>query len=115
MPAHHQRWLEWTPERFIRWGQKIGPACATLIQTIISTRAHPQQGFRAALGILRLEKSYDATRLEMACQRALDIGATSYRSLQSILKKGLERQGLCEPQPLRAIEHDNIRGATYYR
>ena len=61
------------------------------------------------------EKSYDATRLEMACQRALDIGATSYRSLQSILKKGLERQGLCEPQPLRAIEHDNIRGATYYR
>jgi transposase len=115
MPPNHQRWLEWTPERFIRWGQKIGPACASLIQTIISTRAHPQQGFRAALGILRLEKSYDATRLEMACQRALDIGATSYRSLQSILKKGLERQGLCEPQPLPAIEHDNIRGATYYR
>ena len=115
MPAHHQRWLEWTPERFIRWGQKIGPACATLIQTIISTRAHPQQGFRAALGILRLEKSYDARRLEMACQRALDIGATSYRSLQSILKKGLERQGLSEPQPLSAIDHDNIRGATYYR
>ena len=115
MPPHHQRWLEWTPERFLRWGQKIGPACATLIQTIISTRAHPQQGFRAALGILRLAKSYDAPRLEMAYQRALDIGATSYRSLQSILKKGLERQGLCEPQPLRAIEHDNIRGATYYR
>jgi transposase len=116
MPPNHQRWLEWTPERFIRWGQKIGPACATLIQTIISTRAHPQQGFRAALGILRLEKSYDATRLEMACQRALDIGATSYRSLQSILKNGLERQGICEPlQPLAAIEHDNIRGATYYR
>ena len=65
---------------------------------------------------MRLEKSYDAPRLEMACQRALDIGATSYRSLQSILKKGLERQGLCEPpQALRAIEHDNIRGATYYR
>jgi len=51
----------------------------------------------------------------MACQRALDIGATSYRSLQSILKKGLERQGLSEPQPLSAIDHDNIRGATYYR
>jgi len=63
---------------------------------------------------LRLEKSYDATRLEMACQRALDIGATRYRSLQSILKNGLERQSE-PPQALRAIEHDNIRGATYYR
>jgi hypothetical protein len=52
----------------------------------------------------------------MACQRALDIGATSYRSLQSILKNGLERKGLSEPlQPIAAIEHDNIRGATYYR
>jgi len=116
MPPNHQRWLEWTPERFIRWGQKIGPACATLIQTIISTRAHPQQGFRAALGILRLEKSYDAARLEMACQRALEIGATSYSSLKSILKCGLERHAACALSPVAPpAEHDNIRGADYYR
>jgi transposase len=115
MPPHHQRWLEWTPERFIRWGQKIGPACATLIQTIISTRAHPQQGFRAALGILRLEKSYDAPRLEMACQRALEIGATSYSSLKSILKAVWNARRLVRHRPCAPAEHDNIRGAAYYR
>jgi transposase len=116
MPVSHQRWLEWTPERFGRWAQKIGPACATLITTIISSRALPQQGFRSALGILRLEKDYGRPRLEMACQRALEIGATSYSSLKSILKCGLEQKQAPEPSaPAPAREHDNIRGAAYYR
>ena len=36
--------------------------------------AHPQQGYRLCLGILRLGKAYRADRLEAACQRALAIG-----------------------------------------
>lgn len=116
MPPQHQKWVEWTPERFVRSAQKIGPACATLIQTIIATRAIPQQGFRSALGILRLEKSYGTSRLEMACQRALDIGATSYTSVKSILKHGLDHCAASQPaQNETAINHDNIRGPQYYR
>jgi transposase len=116
MPPSHQRWLEWTPERFERWAGKIGPACARLITTLINSRPLPQQGFRSALGILRLQKDYGAQRLEMACQRALEIGATSYSSLKSILKRGLDRNGNCEPPPpAPPSEHDNIRGAGYYR
>jgi transposase len=26
MPSAHRRYAEWTPERFQRWGQSIGPA-----------------------------------------------------------------------------------------
>lgn len=116
MPPSHQRWLEWTPERFGRWAQRIGPACATLITTIISSRALPQQGFRSALGILRLEKDYSRQRLEMACQRALEIGVRSYSSLKSILKCGLDHPSTSEPSPVtHPAEHDNIRGAAYYR
>jgi transposase len=116
MPPNHQRWLDWTPERFGRWAQKIGPACATLITTVISSRPLPQQGFRSALGILRLEKDYDPRRLEMACQRALEIGATSYSSLKSILQRGLEQNPADPfPAPSPPSEHENIRGAAYYR
>jgi transposase len=116
MPPNHQRWLDWTPERFGRWAQKIGPACATLITTIINSRPLPQQGFRSALGILRLEKDYGASRLEMACQRALDIGAASYSSLKSILKRGLEQNAAAIASPLAPpSDHENIRGAAYYR
>jgi len=116
MPADHQRWLDWTPERFIRWAQKIGPHTATLIKEIIESKPHPQQGFRAALGILRLEKSYDKQRLEKACWRASMIGAKSYKSVASILKNGLDRKGLQTPKPQAVIiNHDNIRGSNYYQ
>ena len=57
MPPSHQRWSEWTPERFERWALKIGPGCVRLITTIINSRPLPQQGFRSALGILRLWKT----------------------------------------------------------
>ena len=48
-------------------------------------KPHPEQGFRACLGILRLEKSYGAQRLEAACHRGNDIGATSYGSVDRLV------------------------------
>ncbi|MEW6674365.1 MAG: IS21 family transposase [Thermodesulfobacteriota bacterium] len=115
MPPAHRRWLEWTPERFIRWATKIGPNAAALIGEIIDSKLHPQQGFRAALGILRLGKSYDVKRLEIACSRARLIGARSYSSVASILKHGLDKKTLPPETPKTlVIDHDNIRGSNYY-
>jgi len=115
MPKSHQKWADWTPDRFIRWANKIGPQTAQLIMTVISSRPHPQQGFRSALGILRLAKSYGDHRLEAACKRALMIGSSSYRSLASILKHGLDQKPLDEPlKDKPAILHTNVRGSQYY-
>lgn len=61
------------------------------------SRAHPQQGFRSCLGLMRLGKRYGAERLEAACHRALSIGGLSYKSVQSILETGLDREPLQEP------------------
>ena len=86
-----------------------------MIQTVLQSRAHPQQGFRSCLGILRLGQGFGDQRLEAACRRALRIGACSYKSIESILRRGLDRQALPEQQELDlAIEHDNIRGSDYY-
>lgn len=115
MPEAHRHYAQWTPERIIRWAEKTGPATAGLIQTLLQRRAHPQQGFRAALGILRLGKGFGDERLEAACRRALHIGACSYKSVESILRQGLDRQLPTEPsQPQLPIAHENIRGADYY-
>ena len=64
---------------------------------------------------MRLGKSYGAERLEAACRRALTIGACSYKSIESILKRGRDHRPL--PQPPRLLSpprHDNIRGPEYY-
>jgi len=116
MPKSHQKWAEWTPQRFASWAAKIGPHTQRLIENVLNSRAHPQQGFRSCLGILRLAKSYGDDRLEAACHRAVTIGGTSYRSVQSILKHNLEKKPLPDQSSESTpIEHVNIRGARYYR
>jgi transposase len=115
MPKAHQAHLEWTPTRFIHWAETIGPQTGALIRVILSDRPHPEQGYRSCLGILRLSKRYSSERLEAACARALTVGARSYRNVDSILKKGLDRVPLRTSPPPQPTIHENIRGADYYR
>ena len=115
MPEAHRRYAEWTPERLVRWAAKAGPATARAAEAILASRPHPEQGFRACQGLIRLGKSYGDARLEAACARALATGPVSYRRVADILKAGLDRQ------PTPALEttapglvHDNLRGPEYY-
>lgn len=118
MPKAHRQHLEWTPSRFIRWGEGIGTAAGQLIEAILAERPHPEQGYRSCLGILRLERRYGRERLEAACARALAVRARSYRDVDAILKHGLDRL----PPPAAPISaaplplvHENVRGAAYYQ
>jgi transposase len=116
MPRPHREYAEWTPERLVRWARETGPSVGGLIERVMSTRAHPQQGFRSCLGIMRLGQSYGGERLEAACQRALRVDAASYRSVRSILQVGLDRQEVPAGEPPAALpqEHENLRGSSYY-
>jgi len=116
MPKAHQKHLAWTPTRLIRWGRSIGPATEALVSAILKDRPHPEQGYRSCLGILKLAKAYGPQRLECASQRAVAVGARSYRHVNSILKNGLDRVALDEPdpQPRLPLEHENVRGGDYY-
>ncbi len=114
MPPRHRQYSEWNPERFTRWAAKIGPQTKVLTETLLVQRAHPQQAYRTLLGILRLGKAYGEQRLEAACDRALHINALSYRSIESILKNGLDQKPLQKQENSTPIEHGNIRGADYY-
>ncbi len=115
MPLKHQKYMEWTPERFKRWAAKIGPETLCLTEMLLVQRTHPQQAYRSLLGILSLGKSYGEIRLEAACRRALYINALSYRSVQSILKSGLDHKPLPESaKDKEPVEHSNIRGPVYY-
>lgn len=114
MPPSHREYLSWTPERLLRWASKTGPSALRLAKAIMETKAHPQQGFRAILGILRLVKTYGDERVEAACARALALNTLSYRSVESILRNNLDRnrpEKTPEPEP---IAHTNIRGSLYY-
>lgn len=114
MPKAHQGYKEWTPSRLISWSEKAGPSTAKLVETIMTTRPHPQQGFRACLGIMSLGKKYTNERLEAAAYRALAIRSYSYRSIRAILESGLDKVATEVKEVMPPIEHDNIRGQQYY-
>jgi transposase len=114
-PKAHQRHLEWTPGRIIAWAGTVGTHCAAVVQWIIESKPHPEQGYRSCLGLLRLTKSYGNERVEAACRRALKFQTCTYRSIKSILAAKLDAQPLTQDEPSPpAIEHANVRGRHYY-
>ena len=117
MPRAHREYLAWTPSRIIHWAGTIGPHCAQAVQQIIDSRPHPEQGYRAALGIIRLAKGYAAPRVDAACQRALALDVCRYQSIKSILKSGKDLEPLLADATAPALcraHHQNVRGPEYY-
>jgi transposase len=114
MPKAHQAQVEWTPVRLVAWAKKTGPSTAAVVEEIMRRRIHPQQGFRACLGILRLSRRYESERIEAACARAMRVRACTYKSVLAILRNNLDG---VEPEEVeqRALPlHGNIRGSGYY-
>jgi hypothetical protein len=74
----HRRYADWTVERVaarpLRSAQPLPPATAALCELILQRRPHPEQGFRACLGIMWLVRPFGADRLEAAATRAIEIG-----------------------------------------
>jgi transposase len=115
MPSSHRRYAGWTLDRIRADARRIGPATAALCELILESRPHPEQGFRACLGIVRLSGSFGAQRLEAAAERALEIGAKTYGSVKSILDNSLDRRpATARPTETTPILHTNIRGPRYY-
>jgi transposase len=114
MPASHRAHREWSPQRLIHWAATIGAATERVVTRILETKPHPEQGYRACLGMLALAKKYSDARVEAACERALTIGAPTRKSVASILERGLERQAAPERPDTPLPAHDNVRGSDYY-
>jgi len=114
MPPAHQKYSDWSPERFLRWANEIGPHTSQLIAAVLDARRHPQQAYRSCLGILGLAKRYTNDRLEAACRRALPAGIHSYKGIRNILDNKLDQLELDQPPAAPLPAHANIRGETYY-
>ena len=116
MPVSHRTHREWSPATLIVWGERIGVATAAVVRWQMEPRPHPEQGYRACLGMQRPAREFTPARLEAACIRAMAIRSPNLRSVTSILRSGLDRQPL-PPKPAQANLplHENLRGPDYYQ
>jgi len=114
MPEKHKFYRK-SPRDLEKEAELIGAQVARLARAIMESKRHPVQGYRAIMGIIRLARVWSKERVDAACARALAIGAYNYRSVRSILEKGLDQVPLKTEGPSLSLEHENIRGGNYYR
>ena len=114
MPMDHQKHAEWTPSRIKAWAEKTGVSTSQFVEALIKSKAHPEQAYRACLGVFRLAKDYSVDRMEAATKRALLYNTCSYQSLKRILERKMDKQPVPTNTHNSLPSHENIRGEGYY-
>jgi transposase len=114
-PKSHRDYGAWPPSRMVAWAASIGPAAASVVERILADKPHPEQGYRSCMALIRTAKQYGHERTESACKRALRIGAPTRKSVEAILKRGLDRAPIEDADAApRIVVHENIRGGDYF-
>lgn len=119
MPSHHQFVMDWSAEKFTKWGQRIGDSVGAYIEKVLQTANYPEQAYKSCMGILNLGKTFTNERLEKACLRGLTYEKYSYRTIKRILQAKLdqlEEQPDCSSQSdsIELPPNEHLRGSTYY-
>ncbi len=115
LPERHQAHAQWTPERLIHWGERIGVACATTVRRMLERQRHPEHAYRACLGLLSLSKRYGDARLEAACVLACALGTSRYTHIRDILVNRRDALQASTTSEWTSPPHAHVRGAGYYQ
>jgi transposase len=116
LASTHRFVSEWTPQRFTSWADSIHEDVKLYILKVLDRKQHPEQAYKACMGILGFGKKVGNERLIKACQRALGYGAYNYKTIQNILERELDlNDAPDETDHLQMPLHDNIRGEGYYQ
>ena len=116
MPKHHQEYADWSPERLKFWARSLGEHVLQWIEYKLNSKNHPTQSYRACLGMLNLSKQYNKEQLNTACQQATQFSGYRLADVKRLLKNQINTITQTPEQPdlLAELEHDNVRGQTYY-
>ena len=120
LPSNIRFVKNWSVEFFVNQGRKISEATAQYFQKIFDHKSHPEQGYKACMGILSLQKGFSDERISAACERANHFGNYGYKVIRNILEKGLDQvdylpHSKSDHVPLLDESHPNIRGGEYYQ
>lgn len=96
----------------MNWAQALGPEVLNWVKTQFERKQHPEQAYRVCLGLLNLQRSYPAERLNQACAIANRQALFRLKNIRAILQSNLDQLPDLAPVqgPLLPQDHENIRG-----
>lgn len=115
-PPEHRAYANCTPENLLSEAKTVGENVEIWVRAILNDPSiYSMQKLRTCSGALRLSKSYGNYRLNAACGRGAHLGIYSCKSIESMLKTGLDSQPLKKPEEIATIpNHEFVRGSAYY-
>lgn len=90
LPPEALAWSLAGPQHCLAVAERVGPHCRTVVERLFADRVLDK--LRAAQGLIRLAKTHGDARLEAACERALSFDDPRYRTIKTILARGLDQQ-----------------------
>lgn len=114
LASKHRQYTKWNATYFLSWAESIDNHVHLLITRILDKKQHPEQAYKSCMGVLSLRKKVGDDRFISACKLALDYERYSYKAVQSILEKGIDKL-TDKPQEVPLPRHKNIRGKDYYK
>lgn len=117
MPPDKIFFADWNKDRFLRWGESIGPATGKVIESILERAIIEQQAYRSCFGIFSLKDKFSELRLENACSLLLShTSSPTYQQIKNILEKERAEETSGVQDDLKSEKSDRIhrRGAKYF-
>jgi len=100
MPPDKLFFADWNKERFLRWGEAIGPSTGKVIELILERAVIEQQAYRSCFGVLSLKDKYSELRLEKACSSILpQTSNPTYKQIKNILEKESKESEMTKEDP----------------
>lgn len=121
-PSHAAYDAKWTPERYLRWADSIGPSTRTVIDRVLSVKVIVEQAFVPCMNILGLARNGRRDLLEKACGFVVESGQIpTYSLVKNTMEAIKSKQRLAAVMPdVQNAGFDNlgtagrVRGSEYY-
>jgi transposase len=117
MPPNHQHMHEikgWNKEDLLKQAKQLGQGIAQAASLILDSNLLIEQNYKSCYGMLMLQKKYGSTRLEAACNRALQAPRVNYTLIKNILERNLDKAPT-NTTTNSLPTHENIRGKEQYQ
>ena len=100
----------------MNWAQSIGPEVLVWVKGQLRRKDHPEQAYRVCLGLLILNRTYPAARLNQACAIANKEALFKLKNVKAILHSNRDKLPESSPGQLSLLpqDHENIRGAKSF-
>jgi len=116
MPKNHQyQYEKMNPDRLLNWASSIGVNAKEFVEHRLDNTDYPVNVYTSIIAVLSKAKIYGKVELNLALGYALSINAKSVKSIESILSKKLYIQVANNTTNPVLNNHNNIRGANYYK